>query len=86
MLERSEGQCESRRCTGMPSGLSRKGLPILDVDHIRDLASGGDDHPLNAVALCPNCHAAKTRGPDADSWRTELLTIAATAHNRALDQ
>jgi len=29
-------------------------------DHIDDLALGGTDHPSVMIALCPNCHAAKT--------------------------
>jgi len=84
VLQRSGGRCESFRCTGMPPNMTRKGEPILDVDHVLDLALGGDDHPLNAVALCPNCHAAKTRGPDTEQWRLELLTVASEAHHRSI--
>ena len=85
VLERSGGRCESRRCTGMPAELGRNGEPILDVDHIQDLRPpyNGEDHPRNMVALCPNCHACKTRG-DSDRWRRELAEIALTAHEAAL--
>jgi 5-methylcytosine-specific restriction protein A len=83
---RSGGRCESSRCTGMPGELNRRGEPILDIDHIEDLARGGADHPLNMVALCPNCHAAKTRGAFARRWRSELARVAAAANARALER
>lgn len=82
VLIRSDGHCESKRCTGMPPGLNRKDEPILDVDHIVELSQGGADHPLNMVALCPNCHAAKTRGKDAKRWEKELRRTAQAAHDR----
>ncbi|WP_459349076.1 HNH endonuclease signature motif containing protein [Cellulomonas olei] len=67
----------------MPAERNRQGDPILDVDHIRDLGLGGDDHPRNMVALCPNCHACKTRGERAPQWRKELVLIAAAADSAA---
>jgi 5-methylcytosine-specific restriction protein A len=84
VLIRSGGRCESPRCTGMPADLTRRGEPILDVDHIQDLAKGGEDHPRNMVALCPNCHACKTRGHNAAQWRRDLLRVARSAHTRAM--
>lgn len=84
VLIRASGQCESPRCTGMPGELNRRGEPILDVDHIKDLALGGEDHPTNMVAICPNCHAAKTRGNSQARWRRELAAVAAEAHSRSL--
>jgi 5-methylcytosine-specific restriction protein A len=83
VLVRSGGVCESLRCTGMPAERNRSNEPILDVDHIKDLARGGDDHPRNMVALCPNCHASKTRG-DTGRWRLELSRVAAAADKQAL--
>jgi 5-methylcytosine-specific restriction protein A len=68
----------------MPAETGRRGQPILDVDHIQDLAKGGEDHPRNMVALCPNCHACKTRGRNASQWRRELTQAAESAHNRAM--
>ena len=47
----------------MPAELKRSDDPILDIDHINDLGLSGEDHPRNMLALCPNCHAYKTRGP-----------------------
>ena len=35
---------------------------VLEVDHIRALADGGDEFdPANLQALCRGCHIAKTR-------------------------
>ena len=68
----------------MPTELTRKGNPILDVDHVLDLGLGGPDHPSNMVALCPNCHACKTRGAHAPRWRRELLKVATKSHTAAL--
>lgn len=79
VLLRSGGSCESTRCTGMPADRTRRGEAILDVDHVLDLALGGSDHPSNMVALCPNCHASKTRG-DSVRWRRELAKVARKAH------
>lgn len=80
VLKRSNGQCEGWCCTGMPAEKNRQGQPILDVDHIEDLALGGSDHPANMVALCPNCHASKTRTARPHKWRKELLKIATVRH------
>lgn len=83
VLLRSGGFCESLRCTGMPAERTRNGDAILDVDHVLDLALGGSDHPSNMVAICPNCHASKTRG-DSLRWRRELAKVARTAHLAAV--
>jgi 5-methylcytosine-specific restriction protein A len=83
VLVRAGGKCESPRCTGMPGELTRAGQPMLDVDHIQDLGLGGDDHPLNMAALCPNCHACKTRGANARQWRAELKAIVKEKHSAA---
>lgn len=84
VLQRADGECESCRCTGMPPELLPTGDPILEVDHIKDLGLGGSDEPDNMIALCPNCHAAKTRGSNPSQWRRELLEIARRRHADAL--
>jgi 5-methylcytosine-specific restriction protein A len=56
VLLRSEGHCENPHCTGEPQDITDAGRPILEVDHIQDLAKGGPDHPEQMIALCPNCH------------------------------
>ena len=35
--------------------------PTFEVDHIVELCDGGKDEYSNLHALCPNCHALKTR-------------------------
>lgn len=35
--------------------------PEFEVDHIVELHDGGEDTYENCQALCPNCHAKKTR-------------------------
>tara|TARA_B100000676_G_scaffold76918_1_gene76464 strand:+ start:131 stop:1114 length:984 start_codon:yes stop_codon:yes gene_type:complete len=35
---------------------------IIEIDHIKDKALGGDERLKNLWALCPNCHKKKTRG------------------------
>lgn len=35
--------------------------PTFEIDHIIELQDGGEDTYENCQALCPNCHALKTR-------------------------
>ncbi|WP_430382942.1 HNH endonuclease [Streptomyces sp. P10-4] len=80
VLLRSEGRCENPRCTGQPADVTDRREPILEVDHVLDLALGGRDHPSQMVALCPNCHAVKTRGSTREELRAILLRVAAERH------
>jgi 5-methylcytosine-specific restriction enzyme A len=86
VLLRSEGHCENPRCTGEPQDITDAGRPILDVDHIQDLANGGADHPEQMIALCPNCHAIKTRGRTREQLRHELFTVARQRHEAILSR
>lgn len=76
VLVRAENQCEAPWCTGMPKDRLMTGDAILEVDHVEDLAWGGVDDPSNMVALCPNCHASKTRGENVAKRRRQLGRIA----------
>jgi 5-methylcytosine-specific restriction protein A len=82
VLLRSEGRCENPDCTGDIHDVTDTGAPILEVDHIHDLALGGDDNPAQMIALCPNCHAIKTRGSTREQLRTVLFTTAELRHER----
>jgi 5-methylcytosine-specific restriction enzyme A len=82
VLIRSEGHCENPECTGDIKDHTDKGAPILEIDHIQDLALGGDDDPLQMIALCPNCHATKTRGTKRAELKPILLATARTRHDR----
>jgi 5-methylcytosine-specific restriction enzyme A len=86
VLLRSDGHCESPRCTGEPQDVTDAGHPILEVDHIQDLAKGGPDHPEQMIALCPNCHAIKTRGRTREQLRHELFTVARQRHEAILSR
>jgi 5-methylcytosine-specific restriction enzyme A len=81
VLLRSEGHCESPRCTGEIQDRTDKGTAILEVDHIHDLALGGPDDPSQMIALCPNCHAAKTRGSTRHDLKKALLAEARRRHD-----
>jgi 5-methylcytosine-specific restriction protein A len=75
VIARAKNSCEYDKCTGMPPDVNRQGLAILQVDHIVALAEGGPDIPSNMIALCPNCHGAKTYGLHSEkmSKRFQLL-------------
>ena len=75
VIARSENTCEYTKCTGMPPDIGRNGLAILQVDHIIALSAGGLDAPRNMIALCPNCHAAKTYGRNATDLTRKFQLI-----------
>ena len=81
VLLRSEGHCENPRCTGEIQDCTDKGSAILEVDHIHDLALGGPDDPSQMIALCPNCHAIKTRGSTRHGLKKVLLQEARRRHD-----
>lgn len=84
VLKRCGGRCENPECAGMPTELTDRGQPILEVDHIQEISQEGEDLPRQMIALCPNCHAIKTRGSDREALRARLLAVAGAAHTRAL--
>jgi 5-methylcytosine-specific restriction enzyme A len=81
VLLRSEGRCENPNCTGDIHDLTDSGDPILEIDHIHDLAQGGPDNPVQMIALCPNCHAIKTRGSTREQMRAALIVVSKERHN-----
>ncbi len=84
VMQRSGGRCESPECLGHPYERSVNGDPMLEVDHVRDLAQGGKDVPVNMIALCPNCHALKTRGENKDELRKALVKAARDKHQKLI--
>lgn len=80
VLLRSGGRCENPRCTGDVQDVTDKGDAILEIDHVQDLALGGPDKPAVMIALCPNCHAVKTRGRSREQLREALLVVAERRH------
>ena len=85
-LARSGGHCENPRCTGEAKDVTDAGRAILEVDHVQELAKGGLDEPGQMIALCPNCHAIKTRGRGREELRRELLVVAEQRHNSLLSK
>ncbi|MGH4033856.1 HNH endonuclease signature motif containing protein [Actinomycetota bacterium Odt1-20B] len=83
VLIRSEGLCENPGCGGQPDDVTDTGGPILEVDHIVDIAGDGRDHPSQMIALCPNCHAVKTRGSTRDDLRSVFLDVVRERHRQA---
>ncbi|MFJ8990542.1 HNH endonuclease [Streptomyces sp. NPDC102279] len=84
VMRRSKGSCESPECAGHPKERTTAGQPILQVDHVKDLAKGGPDAPWNMIALCPNCHALKTYGVNREKLRRLLAATARLLHVEAL--
>jgi 5-methylcytosine-specific restriction enzyme A len=81
VMLRSQGRCENPRCTGDIQDLTDAGDPILEVDHTHDLAKGGEDLPAQMIALCPNCHAVKTRGSTRHDLKKGLVAEARRRHD-----
>jgi 5-methylcytosine-specific restriction enzyme A len=86
VLLRSGGRCENPRCAGDVQDCTDGGDPILEIDHVQDLALGGPDHPAQMIALCPNCHATKTRGRTREELRPVLLQAARNHHFAMLEE
>ncbi|MEV0254456.1 HNH endonuclease signature motif containing protein [Streptomyces sp. NPDC050732] len=80
VLIRSEGRCENPVCGGQPDDVTDAGDPILEIDHIEEIAGGGRDHPSRMIALCPNCHAVKTRGRTRAELREAFLEVVRERH------
>ncbi|MGV9883490.1 HNH endonuclease [Streptomyces sp. NPDC003006] len=59
------------------------GDALLEVDHIVEIAGDGRDHPSQMIALCPNCHAVKTRGRTRHHVRAVLLEVVRELHEQA---
>ena len=86
VLLRSGGRCENPRCAGDVQDCTDRGEPILEIDHVYDLALGGPYHPVQMIALCPNCHATKTRGRTREELRPVLLQAARNHHFAMLEK
>ncbi|MGI5259581.1 HNH endonuclease [Streptomyces angustmyceticus] len=80
VIKRCQNRCESPECAGHPTERTKAGLPILQVDHVKDLAKGGPDVPWNMIALCPNCHALKTYGENREKLGRLLAATARRLH------
>ncbi len=86
VIARSGLKCEYDKCTGMPPDVDNQGRPILQVDHIVSLAEGGADRPGNMIAICPNCHVAKTIGLNRKKIAREFLKIVQNKEEKLANQ
>ncbi|MEV4972322.1 HNH endonuclease signature motif containing protein [Streptomyces scopuliridis] len=84
VMLRSGGDCENPGCCGRPTDLTDNGDPILEVDHVTEITRDGRDHPSQMIALCPNCHAVKTRGSTRHTLTATLREVAADRHRNAM--
>ncbi|MFF4588817.1 HNH endonuclease [Streptomyces sp. NPDC001388] len=82
VIIRSGGRCENPSCMGHPLDLTDADQPILEVDHVNGLARTGQDTPEFMVALCPNCHALKTRGKNRRTLEQSLKNVARELHRK----
>lgn len=82
VILRSKGRCENPDCTGDINDVTDRGEPLLEVDHIHDLAKGGPDDPIQMIALCPNCHKIKTHGSTRGQLSQTLLAVARQRHQK----
>jgi 5-methylcytosine-specific restriction protein A len=83
VILRCRGRCENPCCNGDIEDLTDGGDPIVEVDHIHDLAVHGpdSDNPAIMIALCPNCHAIKTHGSTRGKLKETLIAEARRLHD-----
>ncbi|MBQ0848764.1 HNH endonuclease [Streptomyces sp. BH-SS-21] len=84
VILRSENRCENPSCMGHPLERTDADAPLLEVDHVNGLARTGQDIPEVMIALCPNCHALKTRGKERVALQKKLLVVARNRHQAFL--
>jgi 5-methylcytosine-specific restriction protein A len=84
VLLRSEGRCENPACARPAPDINDLGEPVLEVDHLDRIVDGGRDHPTQMIALCPNCHAVKTRGRSRHQLYSTLRHVARERHSEWL--
>ncbi|MET8979111.1 HNH endonuclease signature motif containing protein [Streptomyces sp. NPDC004539] len=82
VIIRSDGRCENLACPGHSLEKTDAGQPILEVDHVNGLALTGQDVPESMIALCPNCHALKTRGVNRKALQGKLRDRAKELHRK----
>ena len=86
VIARAQGQCENDQCSGMPPDVKNDGTPIFQVDHILQLSEGGPDQPDNMIALCPNCHSAKTLGKNKLEMTSRLKNLVIAKHSSLMSE
>jgi 5-methylcytosine-specific restriction enzyme A len=86
VILRSKGRCENPDCSGDIQDVTDRGEPLLEVDHIQDLALDGEDNPAQMIVLCPNCHTIKTHGRSRERLRQNLFIVAERLHRNLFSE
>jgi 5-methylcytosine-specific restriction endonuclease McrA len=66
----AHGRCEL--CKHRAPFKTDKGIPFLEVHHVKPLAKRGSDRITNAVGVCPNCHRSLHQAKDSENRREKL--------------
>ncbi len=66
----AHGRCEL--CKQRAPFKTDKGIPFLEVHHVKPLAKHGSDRITNAVSVCPNCHRSLHQAKDSEERRKKL--------------
>lgn len=66
----AHGRCEL--CKQRAPFKTDKGIPFLEVHHVKPLAKHGSDRITNAVGVCPNCHRSLHQAKDSEKRREKL--------------
>jgi len=70
-LKREDGVCGGCKCEA--PFRKENGELYLEVHHPRKLSEKGPDHPLNVIALCPNCHRQAHYSNDKEQFNKRLM-------------
>ena len=79
-LKRANGVCVY--CQAQAPFITLKGLPYLEVHHIKQLADGGPEHPEFVIGVCPNCHRRAHYGRDRQSVNDSMLELVQRIERR----
>ena len=66
VIERSKGRCQL--CEHGAPFRTPDGQPYLEIHHVIPTEEGGEDSPVNLVALCPNCHRKMQFAPSFEDF------------------
>jgi len=81
-LKRADGICEY--CQAQAPFTTSRGLPYLEIHHIRQLADGGPDHPEFVIGVCPNCHRRAHYGRDRQQVNDSMLELVKMIEKKLL--
>jgi 5-methylcytosine-specific restriction protein A len=71
---RAAGVCELRAAPAPFQAAD--GRPYLEIHHVTWLSKGGQDSPMNTVALCHNCHRKMHHIDDSEDRKKLVVTAS----------